>query len=99
MPVNDDLAEKTTRVTTRDNTTQHMYSRRQFDTTRHNTSTTRRNTSTTQHNTRQLNTTRDNASTTRSNRSTKEARVAKLGLYFALFVTELYVFLISFRNK
>ena len=32
------------------------------------------------------------------NTSTKEVRVAKLGLYFSIFVTALYIFLISFRN-
>ena len=33
-------------------------------------------------------------STTRPNTSTKEAREEKIGLYLALFVTELYIFLI-----
>ena len=79
--------------TTRDNTS----------TTRHNTSTTRDNTGTTQHNTSKIrdntSTIRYNTSTTRPNTSTKEARAAKIGLYIALFVTELYFFLISFRNS
>ena len=61
-----------------------------------------------QHNTQQDNasTTRDNTSTirhitstTRLNTSTKEALAAKVGLYFALFVTDLFIFLISFRNS
>ena len=50
-------------------------------------------------------TTRDNTSTIRCNRSisrrntsTKEARAAKIGLCFSLFVTQLYILLISFRN-
>ena len=51
--------------------------------------TTRDNTSKIQHNT----------STTWPNLSTKEAREAKLGLYFALFVTEIYIFLVSCRNS
>ena len=51
--------------------------------------TTRRNTSTTRHNT----------STTQLNTNTEEARAAKIGIYIALFVTELYFFLISFRNS
>ena len=62
---------------------------RQHDTTRVQHDTTRGNTSTIRHNT----------STTRPNRSAKEALAAKIGLYFALFVTELYIFLISFRNS
>ena len=53
--------------------------------TRSNTSTTRENTSTIGHNTR----------TTRPITSTKEARAAKLGLYFALFFAELDIFLFS----
>ena len=35
---------------------------------------------------------RYNTITTQLNTSTKEARVAKIGLYIALFVTELYFF-------
>ena len=31
--------------------------------------------------------------------STREVRVAKIGLYFALFVTEIYIFLISSKNS
>ena len=55
---------------------------------------------TTQHETTRVKhkTTRDNTSITRPNTSTKEARAAKIGLYFTFFVTELYIFLISFRN-
>ena len=75
---------------------------RQHDTTRVPHETTQHDTSTTGHNTRQHETTRvqheynaTNTSTTRPNRSTKE----KIGLHFALFVTELYIFLISFRNS
>ena len=60
---------------------QHNTTRVQYDTTRDNTSTTRQNTSTTRHNT----------STTRPNRTTKEALATKIGLYFALFVTELEI--------
>ena len=44
-------------------------------------------------------TTRVQHETTRPNRSTKEALAAIIGFYFALFVTELYIFLISFRNS
>ena len=70
------------------------------------------NTSTTGHNTRkhdatrvQHDITRDNTSTlqrntskTRPNAGTKEARASN-GFYFAIFVTKLYIFLISFRNS
>ena len=42
---------------------------------------------------------RHNTSTTRPNRSSKEALAGKIGLYLALFVTELYIFLISFRSS
>ena len=82
-----DLVYKTTRVTTRGNTTQHEYNARQHNTIRvkHNTSKTRDNTSALRYNT----------STTRPNTSTKEAQAAKIGLYIALFVTELYFFLVS----
>ena len=73
--------------------------------TRHNKSTTRGNTrqheyNTTQHeyNTRKHDTIRDNmsiiqysTSKIRLNTSTKEVRTAKIGLYFALFVTKLYI--------
>ena len=44
-------------------------------------------------------TTRRNTSTTQLNTNTEEARAAKIGIYIALFVTELYFFLISFRNS
>ena len=40
-----------------------------------------------------------NTSTTRPIRSTKKALAGKIGLHFGLFVTELYIFLISFRNS
>ena len=40
-----------------------------------------------------------NTSKTRLNTSTKEAWATKIGLYFALFVTKLYIFLISLRNS
>ena len=46
-----DLVQKTTQVTTRLNTTQHIITRLQHDTTRDKTSTIRDNTSTTQGNT------------------------------------------------
>ena len=75
---------------------------RQQDTKRVPHETTQHSTSTTGHNTRQHETTRvqheynaTNTSTTRPNRSTKE----KIELHFALFFTELYIFLISFRNS
>ena len=75
----------------------------QHETTRHNTSTTQDNTtqheyntSPTRHNTSTI---RYSTSTTQLNTSTKEAGAAKIGLYIALFVTELYFFLISFRNS
>ena len=84
---------------TSDNTRWHDTTRLQHETTRHNTSTTwdnTRHTSTTRDSTSTI---RHNTSTTRPNTSTKEALAAKIGLYFALFVTELYIFLISFRNS
>ena len=98
---------------TRDNTTQHEYNTRQHETTRvkhkttrHNTSTTWGNTTQQEYNTRQhektrvkLDASRDNTRSPRRNTSTKEARVAKLEVYFALFVIELYILLISFRNN
>ena len=52
-----------------------------------------------EYDTTQHNATRHNTSTTRPNTSTKKALAAKIGLYFALFVTELYIFLISFGNS
>ena len=65
--------------------------------------TTRDNTSTTRvrHDTTQVKheTIRYNTSTTQPNTGTKEARAAKIRLYIALFVTELYFFLILFRNS
>ena len=92
----------TTRVQHEYNTRQHDTTRVQHETTRHSTGTTRvkyeykrHNTSTIRHNTSTIR----NTSTTRPNTSTKEAFAAKIGLYFALFVTELYIFLISFRNS
>ena len=42
---------------------------------------------------------RHNTSKTQPNASTKEARAEKIELYFALFATKLYFFLISFRNS
>ena len=38
---------------------------------------------------------RYNTSMTRPNTSAKEARTAKIGLYFTFFIIELYIFLIS----
>ena len=92
------------------NTRQHDTMRVQHQTTRHNTSTTRvkheHNTTQHEYNTTQHEITRDNTSTiqhntstTWPNSSTTEVLAAKIGLYFALFVTELYIFLISFRNS
>ena len=50
-----------------------------------------------QHDTTQDNTSiiRYNTSMTRPNTSAKEARTAKIGLYFTFFIIELYIFLIS----
>ena len=84
---------------TRDKTTQHKYNTTQHETTRenmtqHEYNTTKHEATRVQH---EYNTT--NTSIIRPNRSTKEALAAKIGLYFALFVTELYIFLISFRNS
>ena len=93
----------TTRVqheykTTQYNTTriQHDTTRVQHDTARDNTSTTRHNTSTTRHNTSTIG---YNTSRTQLNTNTEEAWTAKIELYIALFVTELYFFLISLRNS
>ena len=36
---------------------------------------------------------------TSNNTSTTEALAAKIGLYFTLFVIELYIFIISLRNS
>ena len=88
---------------TSNNTTQHDTTRVQHKTTRHSTSTTRLkhdttrgNTNTTQGSTStardNTSTIRHNTSTTRPNTSTGEALAAKIGLHFALFVTELYIF-------
>ena len=44
-------------------------------------------------------TTRHNMSKTRPYPSTKEAQATKIGLYFALFVAKLQIFLVSFRNS
>ena len=75
--------------TTRDNTTQHEYETRQRDTTqiKHDTARVKYDTTRSQHD------------STRVNTSTKEARKAKIGLYFSPFVTELYTFLIQSRFK
>ena len=82
---------------TRDNTTQRKYNTAQHETTRDNTTqheydTTKHEATRVQHEYNMTNT-----SIIRPNRSTKEALAAKIGLYIALFVTELYIFLISFR--
>ena len=82
---------------TRDKTTQHKYNTTQHETTRDNTTqheynTTKHEATRVQH---EYNT--SNTSIIRPNRSTKEALAAKIGLYFALFATELLIFLISFR--
>ena len=61
----------------------------QHETTRVQHENTRHNTSSTRHNT----------SKARLNTSTQEARAAKIGLYFALFVAKLCIFLTSFRNS
>ena len=75
---------------TSNNTRQHDTTRVQHEyTIQYNTNTTRHNTSTIRYNT----------SRTQLNTSTEEARTAKIELYIALFVTELYFFLISFRNS
>ena len=73
------------------NARQHEYNTRQHE---HTTSTTLYNTRQHEYNTSII---PHNTSTTRPNRSTKEALAAKIGLYFRLFVTELHIFLISFR--
>ena len=85
------------------NTTQREYKTRQHDTTRvqhhttrHNRSTTRHNTSTTRHSTSTI---QYKMNRTQLNTSTEGARTAKIEPYIALFVTELYFFLISFRNS
>ena len=71
---------------TSNNMRQHDTTRAQHDTTRVHHDTTRvqhkYNTSTIRHST----------STTQPNTSSKEALAAKIGLCFALFVTELYIF-------
>ena len=70
---------------TGNNTRQHDTTRVQYDITRDNTSTTRHNTSTIRQ--------------TRVQNDPTEVLRKKLGLYFVLFVIELYIFLISFRNS
>ena len=67
-----------------------------------NTSTTRENKTQHEYN---ISKTHNNTSTirhktsiTRPNTSTKKVRAAKIKLYFTPFVTELYIFLICFRN-
>ena len=74
----------TTHDNTTNNTSQHNTTRVQHDTTRHHTSKTQDNTSIIRYNT----------SMTRPNTSAKEARTAKIGLYFTFFIIELYIFLI-----
>ena len=71
---------------TTNNTRQHDTTRVEHGTTRVEHEATRDGTSTMRHNT----------STARPNTSTKEARAAKTGLCILLFVTELYISLISF---
>ena len=86
--------------TTRDRTTQHEYNT-SSNTSQHNT--TRDNTAQHEATREKQKTTRViiryNTSITRPNTSIKEARAAKIGLYFTFFVIELYIFLISFRNS
>ena len=74
----------TTHDNTTNNTSQHNTTRVQHDTTRHHTSKTQDSTSIIRYNT----------SMTRPNTSAKEARTAKIGLYFTFFIIELYIFLI-----
>ena len=81
---------------TSNNTTQHEATRDNKNTTQHNTSKTRYNTRQHKHNTSII---RRNTSTTQPNTSTKKAQAAKIVLYFALFVTDLYIFWISFINS
>ena len=81
------------------NTTHHEYNTRQHGTAQDNTRRHGYNTSTTRHNTKQHEYNTANTSKTRPSRSTKEALAANIGLHFAFFVTELYIFLISFRNS
>ena len=91
---------------TSNSTRQQNTTRVQHETTQHNMSATRSNmaqqettrhkTSKTRDNTSEI---RRNTSTTRLSTSTKEARVAKIGLYFSLFVTELCIFSIQSRFK
>ena len=66
----------------RSNKRQHEYN---ATATRHNPSKIRHNTSMT----------RDNMSAIQHNTSTKQARAPKVRLYFALFATELFIFLSS----
>ena len=81
---------------TSSNTTQYEYNTRQHDTTRVQHDTTRDNT--VQHETTrvQYDTIRAKHDPTRVQR---KLLAAKIGVYFLLFVTELYIFLISFRNS
>ena len=81
-----DIVYKTTQVTTQV----------QHDTTRDNASATRVKLETALDNTSTI---QGNTSTTSPNTSTKESLAAKIGLHIALFVTKLYIFLISFRNS
>ena len=69
--------------------TQHDYNTRQHNTTRvqHEYNTTQHDNTLVKHDITQV-----KHQTTRENTSTKEARVAKLGLCFSLFITELYIF-------
>ena len=81
-----DIVYKTTQVTTQV----------QHDTTRDNANATRVKHETALDNTSTM---RRNTSTASPNTNTKESLAAKIGLYIALFVTKLYIFLISFRNS
>ena len=68
--IKSDLVQKTTQVTTRDNTKQHKATRVQHDTTGDNTITTRHNTTQHEYNTVQHETKRVEHDTTRDNTST-----------------------------
>ena len=69
---------------------QHDATRVKYEATRDNTSTTQDNTSTIRHSTSINNT---------AQHEYKGSPTAKIGLYFALFVPELSIFLISFRDS
>ena len=97
---NENICRSSLENYTSNNTRQHEFNTRQHDRTQvqHDRTQVQHEYNTAQHE-YNTSTMRQTTSVTRPNTSTKEALAAKIGLFFALFVTELYIFLISYKNS